>query len=131
METCEAIRDVILPKPFLERFDPSLVPKPGTWPDIYVEGQDPEWQTVKGTLLLIDPLNDQAMAVWDSIHNLPFFFNKGFLRQNPNQKDGYKFVWNPNENTFADSENKGIFSNDKQLLYYNCFGTNFAFCNVF
>ena len=118
METSADIRDVILPKPFLERFDPSLVPNPGTWPDVYVEGQDPEWQTVKGTLQLIDPLNDQAIAVWDSVHNLPFFFNKGFLRKNHNrnQKDNYKFVWNPNENTFADKENKGIFSNDKQLL---------------
>ena len=115
METSADIRDVILPKPFLERFDPSLVPNPGTWPDVYVEGQDPEWQTVKGTLLLIDPLNDQAIAVWDTVHNLPFFFNKGFLRKNPNKKDDYKFVWNPNENPFADEEKEGILLQSKTI----------------
>ena len=107
METSADIRDVILPKPFLERFDPSLVPNPGTWPDVFVEGQDPEWQTVKGNLLLIDPLNDQAIAVWDSVQNLPFFFKKGFLRKNQNQKDDYEFVWNPNKNPFADEEKEG------------------------
>lgn len=102
MEAIADIRDQ--PKPFLERFVPSLVPTPDT-----ARPENPEWQTVKGTLQLIDPLNDQAIAVWDSVHNLPFFFNKGFLRKNPNQKDDYKFVWNPNENPFSDEEKEGTF----------------------
>ena len=101
------------PKPFLQRFKPSLVPTPGTWPDNYVPGKDPIWQSHKGTLQLVEPFNDQVIAIWDCTHNLPFFFNKGFLRKNPNQTDNYKFVWNPNEKPFADEEKKGTFLNDK------------------
>ena len=97
METIADVRAAISsndePKPFLQRFKPSLVPIPGTWPDNYVPGKDPICQSHKGTLQLVDPFNDQVIAIWDCAHNLPFFFSKGFLQNNTNcnQEEDYKF----------------------------------------
>ena len=84
------------PRPFLERFDPRLVTNPEVSPKNHVLGKDPVWQSYKGTMQLIDPYNDQAIATWDCANNAAFFYGNGFLRKNPKVDTDYEFAWDPN-----------------------------------
>ena len=102
-------------KPFMLRFDPSLVGTP--WDDLpnHVEGQDPYWTTSGMRHLFVDPGNvvrsEKILAYWSSKKAVPptaFFLDEGFLRINPRIPAEYKFVWRPDYDPFKPEKSKSF-----------------------
>ena len=103
---------VDLPLPFMERFDPTLVPLPaGSTPGKnHRLNVDPIWKVFGNTFQFVDSYNDneQTIAVWDVNFNLAYFFGNGFLHKNPNMEGQFKFTFDPHELPFDTKEKEGM-----------------------
>ena len=101
-------------KPFMLRFDPSLVGTP--WDDLpnHVEGQDPYWTTSGMRHLFVDPGNvvrsEKILAYWSTKASpcTSYFLDEGFLRINPRIPAEYKFVWRPDYDPFKPEKGKSF-----------------------
>ena len=101
-------------KPFMLRFDPSLVGTP--WDDLpnHVEGQDPFWTTSGNRHLFVDPgavvRSEKVLAYWSGKASpcTAYFLDEGFLRINPRIPAEYKFVWRPDYDPFKPEKGKSF-----------------------
>lgn len=100
-------------KPFMLRFDVSLIGRPGVHLNHHVPGRDPVWAIVGNTHQFIDPETkdrpEQSLAVWSFSANTAYFFDHGYLRQNPSNPALFKFVWSPHEEAYPQKIGKMIF----------------------
>ena len=99
-------------KPFMLRFDPSLVGTPEDDLPNHVEGQDPFWTTSGNRQLFVDPggpvRSEKVLAHWSNKASpcTAFFLDEGFLRINPRNPPEYKFVWRPDYDPFKPVKGK-------------------------
>lgn len=105
-------------KPFMLRFDPSLVGHPNVDLPNHVEGRDPYWTTIGNVHQFVDPGNsvraEKTLAHWSSNKAAPptaYFFDEGFLRINYRNPAEYKFVWRPDFDPFKPEKGKSFLIN--------------------
>ena len=108
-------------KPFMQRFDPTLVGKPGPPPPHHVPGRDPVWAQICNTHQLIDPATanrpEQCIAFWSFVADCPHFLDNGYLKIDPNDPSKWKFTFRPDEEAFPQEKSK--ISLTHFLLHYD------------
>ena len=93
---------------FMQNFDPDLVGTPSEPPIGYIEGETPKWDDKSGRALLYDPIAKMPIAYWDYKFKPGqiFFFERGFLRVNPENSGEWTFVMDPKKFPYKAKKSK-------------------------
>ena len=69
-------------------------------------GIDPQWNMEKGVYQFYDPICKKNIGYWDTSFSLAFFYGRGFLKKNPNNKQEYCFSFDPLSSPYK--ENRAV-----------------------
>ena len=56
----------------------------------------------------IDPILKRSIGFWDTSHSLPFFYDLGYCKKNPNDEFDCGFTFDPKEQMFKEKEGNRI-----------------------
>ena len=102
-------------KPFLFRFDISLIGNPNSLFSHHVSGKDPVWKMFGEFHHFVEPKNEgrpeKYLAYWSlrADPNTAYFHDLGFLRKNPTVPGQFVFCWSPDEDPFKKEKGKMIY----------------------